>query len=195
MHVLLTRWYLVSILYLGPIDPQIPLSTSLGTRVVPAQAVLSQFDYAVQECEDLKKLPVWAPMLRQFGPDLLVQCKWALKMSKDLVKRCLENYMFENDNDRSEKSKSISNWLADHENFMSHARHIQRSDIVKHGMKVYPMEQDEILQDLALSVFHATTHTFTATPAIKIVENHMGRAFVKMQVVQPISNAGIIQEN
>ena len=109
--------------------------------------------------------------------------------------RCLETYMFENEDDRSEKSETISNWLADHENFMSHSRHIPRSEIVKHGMKVCLMEKDEVLQDLALSVFHATTQTFTATHAVKIVENHMGRAFVKTQVVQPISNAGIIQEN
>ena len=28
-------------------------------------------------------------------------------------------------------------------------------------------------------MFHATTHTFAGTSAAKIVENHMGRAFIK----------------
>ena len=41
------------------------------------------------------------------------------------------------------------------------------------------LEDDETLQDLSLSVFHATTHTFTGTAAAKIVENHVGRAFIK----------------
>ncbi len=180
--------------FLGPIDPQIVLPTSLGTRMVPAQAILNQFDQARRECEDPTKLPVWLPMLSQYGPDLLVKCEWALEMSRDLVKRCLETYMFEKEDDCSEKSTRISDWLAGHENFMSHARHIPRSEIVKHGMKVCLMEEDPTLQDLALSVFHATTQTFTNTPAIKIVENHMGRAFVKMHVAQPISNTGIIPE-
>jgi hypothetical protein len=36
-----------------------------------------------------------------------------------------------------------------------------------------------VLQDLALSVFHSSTLTFSSTPTIKIVENHLGRAFVK----------------
>jgi hypothetical protein len=32
-----------------------------------------------------------------------------------------------------------------------------------------------------LSVFHATTQTFDGTPAVKIIENHLGKAFVKME--------------
>ena len=49
---------------------------------------------------------------------------------------------------------------------------------------VYRLESDEVFQDLALSVFHATTHTFSGTSAVKIVESHTGRAFVKQHVVQ-----------
>ncbi|MCL4211628.1 MAG: hypothetical protein KJZ68_13315, partial [Phycisphaerales bacterium] len=30
-----------------------------------------------------------------------------------------------------------------------------------------------------LSVFHATTHTFSGTTAVKIIENNLGRAFIK----------------
>ena len=56
--------------FLGPIDPQLLVSTQLGTRFVPAQAVLDQFDKAQRECADPAKLSAWLPMLGQYGPDL-----------------------------------------------------------------------------------------------------------------------------
>jgi hypothetical protein len=49
------------------------------------------------------------------------------------------------------------------------------------GLKIVPLEGDQTFQDLALSVFHATTHTFGATTCVKIIENHEGKAFVKLQ--------------
>lgn len=78
--------------FLGPTDPQISLATPLGGRLVPAQAVLDQFDKAKQECADPAKLSAWLPMLSQYGPDLLVRCEAALDMSKILVKTWLETY-------------------------------------------------------------------------------------------------------
>jgi hypothetical protein len=38
-------------------------------------------------------------------------------------------------------------------------------------------------QDAFLSVYHAASHTFSATPCAKIVENHLGKAFMKMNFV------------
>jgi hypothetical protein len=37
---------------------------------------------------------------------------------------------------------------------------------------------DNDLQDLVLTVHHAYMHTFSAAPAAKIVENHLGHAVV-----------------
>ena len=50
------------------------------------------------------------------------------------------------------------------------------------AISIVRLADDQRLQDLSLSVFHATTHTFTGTPAVKIVENHTGRAFIKQHV-------------
>ena len=172
--------------FLGPTDPQLVLPTSLGVRAVPAQAILDQFDRAKQECADAAKLSAWLPMLNQFGPDLLVQCESALEMSKDLVRTWLETYMFKNRDDRSERAVEISDWLSGHDNFKSHSRHIPRTEVEERRLAVSRLEDDEVLQDLALSVFHATTHTFSGTPAAKIVESHTGRAFIKQHVVSPI---------
>ena len=171
--------------FLGPTDPQIPLSTPLGRRLVPAQAVLDQFEKASRECADPAKLPVWMPILSQYGPDLLVQCESALCLSQELVRTWLEEYMFKEMDDRSEKATRVSRWLADHKQFKSHNRHISRSQLQGNHLVVRALEDDETLQDLSLSVFHATIHTFTGTPAVKIVENHTGRAFIKHQIIQP----------
>lgn len=172
--------------FLGPTDPQILLQTPLGVRSVPAQAVLDQFDQAQEECSDPAKLAAWLPLLSQYGPELLVQCQSALEMSKDLVKKWLENYMFKDKKNRSEVAKNVSDWLASHKNFKSHARHIPRREIEEQQLKVIPLEKDERFQDLALSVFHATTHTFSGTTAVKIVENHAGRAFIKQHRAAPV---------
>ena len=171
--------------FLGPTDPQLVLSTSLGIRTVPAQAILDQFDLARRECADPKKLSAWLPMLEQYGPHLLVQCKSVLDMSKDLVKTWLENYMFKEKDDRYAQAQNISDWLSKHENFKSHSRHISRDEAEEHGLTVLRMETEPELQDLALSIFHATTHTFSSTTAVKIIENQMGRAFIKQHNPQP----------
>ena len=165
---------------LGPTDPQIIIPTSLGPRSVPAQAVLDQFDLAKKECVDPEKLSAWLPMLSQYGPDLLVRCESALQLSRELVKTWLESYMFKDMDDPSEKAEQISSWLAGHENFKSHGRHIPRVEVENRELAVEKLESDKVFEDLVLSVFHATTHTFAGTASVKIIENHNGRAFVKL---------------
>ena len=175
--------------FLGPIDPQLLVSTPLGRRAVPAQAVIDQFDRAHRECQDPAKLSAWLPMLGQYGPELLIRCETALELSIELVSRWLDTYMFQDISDpnlRQERAEAVSSWLSDHKRFKSHSRHLSRDLLQNQGLVVTPLEGDEILQDLSLSVFHAVTHTFGATPVTKIVENHNGRAFIKhFRVPQP----------
>ena len=176
--------------FLGPIDPQFVLSTPLGQRMVPAQSIRAQFDQAVVECADPKKLPAYLPMLGQYGPDLLVRCEEASRMSQELVCQWLEKYMFKGEPDAHTRAESIAGWLSDHGNFWSHGRHIPRQELEDRGLQVEHLEDDPELQDLFLSVFHATTHTFSGTGAVKIVENQLGKAFVKIQAQVAIPMPG-----
>ena len=48
------------------------------------------------------------------------------------------------------------------------------------GLNVSSLESDHELQDAALSLHHACMLTFSETPAIKIIENHNGVAFIKI---------------
>jgi len=165
--------------FLGPIDPQLILTTPLGQRMVPAENILEQFEQAKKECQDPAKLGAWLPMLNQYGPDLLVTCKNARALSKELVRGWLETWMLKGESHGKTKAGRIADWLSDHGYFKSHGRHIPRQELEKQQLKIVPLEKDQNLQDLVLSVFHATTHTFNATPAVKIIEHHLGKAFIK----------------
>lgn len=161
---------------LGPIDPQLQINTALGPRTVPAQAILEQFERAKEECQDASKVRAWLPMLNQYGPDLLVTCKNATKLGQHLVTSWLRDYQFGGD---QEKASAVAEWLSKHDNFLSHGRPIPRDELEKRGLKIKHLEDDQIFQDTVLSIFHATTLTFTETGVAKIIENHLGKAFIQ----------------
>lgn len=166
--------------FLGPIDAQVVLSTALGRRMVPAQAILDQFGKAQEDCGNPDTFRAWVPILPQYGPDVLMTCQNALDLSKGLVAEWLGNYMFRRDSDGREKSERIAEWLGRHGNFKSHGKHLSASLLREQGLKIDRLESDQTLQDLVLSVFHATTITFESTPTVKIIENQNGKAFVNM---------------
>ncbi|MDD2665893.1 MAG: hypothetical protein PHD13_00045 [Methanocellales archaeon] len=167
--------------FIGPIDPQVRINTQFGPQVAPAQAILDQFELAKSECQDPQKLGSWLPILNQYGPALLVQCQNALALSQQLVSEWLEAYMFVEKDNANEISTEIAATLANHQRFKSHARHINRQMAKEIGLIISDLEDDQEFQDLVLSVFHSTTHTFGGTSAVKIVENHLGKAFIKQQ--------------
>ena len=164
--------------FLGPIDPQLILATSLGARMIAAQAILDQFDRAKQECQDPSRLAVWLPMLQQYGPDLLVQCENVSALSKDLVREWLESYMFKGLTDGPAKAQHIAGWLANHANFKLHGKYINREVLRTNGLKIIDLEKDESQRENILSIFHAATHTFAHSGAVKIIENHIGNAYI-----------------
>lgn len=177
--------------FIGPIDPQVIVYTRLGKRAIPAQAIIEQFERAKEECKNPENLGVWLPIVEQYGPALIVECENAIELSKNLVLEWLTQYMFKNDNGK-EIAKTIAETLTDHSLFKSHGRHIDREQAKKIGLnkkiglKIKDLEDDDTLQDLVLSVFHATTHTFDGTGAVKIIENHMGKAFIKQLQIHRI---------
>ena len=152
---------------------------------------LDEFAKAKKECVDPANLPAWLPILQQYTPGILTLCESALNRSQELVGNWLETYMFADVDDKEDKAGKVSNWLADHTHFKSHSRHISRDELQRNGLLVSSLEADQALQDLTLSVFHAATYMFGATPVTKLVENHAGRAFVKTLPVQPAPTPGL----
>lgn len=177
--------------FLGPIDTQLNLTTPLGDRIVPCQAILDQFERAKRECANPNKLGGWMPILPQYGPDLLVQCQNALDLSSDLVEEWLKSYMFAGMADGAERAERVSTWLGNHANFKSHSRHLSRETLADKGLVIDHLEDDQEEQDLFLSVFHAMTHTLSSTLAVKLIENHLGKAFIKLHGALPGGPEGV----
>lgn len=161
---------------LGPIDPQI---TTPNGVTLPAGALLDQFQQASDELEQKpERISGWLPILQQYPPGLLNVCVNASELATKLVGQWLREYMFANDDDLGAKAEAVASWLGDDHAHLSHSRPITREQLQELGVKVTHLEDDQDLQDAVLSVFHATMHTW-ATGASKIIENHMGRAFVQ----------------
>jgi len=173
--------------FLGPIDPQFIVQTDLGRASVAAHAIEEQFALAKEECRKQPGLlPAWVPILKQYGPALIVQCQLARQLSEDLVGDWLARYMLNGAPSAQQDAKRIAGHLADHSKFQSHSRFIDRAQAKALGLLIDDLEAQQPLQDAVLTVFHATTHTFNATPCVKIIENHLGKAFIKVAQQQVV---------
>jgi hypothetical protein len=162
---------------LGPIDPQVGLPTGVS---VPAGALIEQFQEAVDVCSsDPSKITGWLPTLQQYPPGLLNVCESAAALSKKLVAQWLEQYMMAGQTDAAARAESIAEWLANDKVHLSHGRAITREELAAQGVTIVELESDQALQDAVLSVHHATTHTLSMGSAVKIIENHIGRAYVR----------------
>ncbi len=166
--------------FIGPIDPQFVLPYQGSAMSWPAQAIIDQFEKAKEEIKhDPDSIGVWMPIISQYGPALIQDASDQLELSKSLVSEWLTTYMFGDDQDAKIKASKISAWLSDHHEFKSHGIYIDRENARNHGMKIDNLEDDQTLQDLVLSVYHSAMITFTYTTAVKIVENNMGKSFIK----------------
>lgn len=157
---------------LGPIDPLY--------KGLPAHGIIEEFNQALDECSiDPTKVPLWQPIIARYSPAMIGECQKAIKWSNEIVREWLLTGMLANDRNKKNKVLTIINELGDHALTKSHSRHLSMSKCESLGLVIEPLEADERLQDLVLTVHHACIHTFSATPAFKIVENHRGTAFIQ----------------
>jgi hypothetical protein len=180
---------------IGPIDPQFILQTSIGIQAVPAYAILEQFEKAQKELiDDPKKLSSWLPMLNQYGPALLIQCRNQIEFGKQLVRDWLKAYMHSGN---PEVADRIADYLSNHSNFKTHAKHLSIEKAREIGLKIQELESDQEFQEKVLSAFHAAVITFN-TSVVKVVYNQHGNTYLKqhMQVNLPMPHPdqqGILQ--
>jgi hypothetical protein len=168
---------------LGPIDPQ--LITPQGA--IPARAILDQFEEARQAvAKNPASVGAYLPMLQQYGPALLQMCENAEALAEHLVGDWLEAYMFAARANAHELAKQTAHWFNNHQVHQSHGLGIGRDAARQKHIVVDDLEEDEIVQDLVLSTFHATAITFSRSSTVKLIENHLGRRFMKQIQVQQI---------
>jgi hypothetical protein len=165
---------------LGPIDPQLTITTPEGPRSAPAAAIKAQFAQAQADlAANPSHMAAWLPILRSMSPALLQICENAEKLSKAMVKEWLQKYMFQGQDNAEEMAEAVTEYLSDYQQFMSHGRRVDRDSLRRLGVRIVDLEADQELQDRVLSVYHAISHTMTLSGTVKIIENHLGKGMFR----------------
>lgn len=167
---------------IGPVDPQI--------YGMPAHGVVEEFNRARREIvENPATIPLWQPVIAKYTPTLVGECEKAIEWSNQLVRTWLSQGMFSDltPEDQEVKIDRVMRELADHAFTKSHSRHIGLKAAKDIGLSVFPLEEDQQLQEKILTVHHAYVLTASETGLVKMMENHQGVAFANvMQLVQQL---------
>lgn len=169
---------------IGPIDPQITFPTPNGAFTAPAQAILDEFERAKTEIKvDPQTAILWIEKLRAYPHGFLNLCETTMRLSKTKVTDWLSSYMFKGHHDGDKISAEIAEWLGTASEHNTHGRPIDINLAKSKGLDVDRLEDDQNLQELVLSAFHAAMITFDVTNCIKIIENQNGRGqFLQIEV-------------
>lgn len=176
---------------LGPTDPQLVINTPEGPRQGPAHGILRDFQRAQADtAQNVATLPAWTPILRSYVGGLLDTCTQVIDLSIALVGGWLERYMLTHEDmnlpdpdERHLAAQRLAQYFGSeeaYERFRTHGRPIRLPELREAGLRMRHLGDDDELQDAVLSVFHATAITFNG-PAAKIVENHLGSKWAKVQ--------------
>lgn len=164
---------------LGPIDPQY--------GGIAANALLAEFERIRSEIKaDASNALLWQPVLSKIRPGFITECENALEWAQSMAKRLLTDCMFAGERGARTKINKIISHLTENSNTKHHGRHIGLEEAKSiFGHHIVELETDPKLQDLVLSVHHAAALTMQATPAIKLIENDQGRAYMTMIQMGP----------
>ena len=160
---------------LGPIDPQY--------GGIPAYNIITEFREAK---EDLGNNPTsktyWEMQLKKYPAAFFYTVMDSIRLSSVLVTEWLTNYMFADETNGAEKRKKVSKIVNKlNANNKSHSRHFTVNFCKELGLNVTALEDDQSLQEAVLSVHHAFIITIDATPASKLIENHLGTRYITSQ--------------
>ena len=160
---------------LGPIDPHY--------GGIPAHGIVEEFKRAKKEISEdttSSSIAVWQPIIAKYSPTLIGECEKAIDWSNEMTREWLQTGMFASEQNSDDKINNIIKELGDHALTKSHARHLSIERCRDIGLKIKTLEENDKFQDAVLSLHHACMLTFSATRAFKIVENHLGIAFIKV---------------
>lgn len=174
---------------LGPIDPQFVI----GNKVHSARAIQEGFKKAREDIEkDTKLAHLWAPILQNMGPSLVLEADKNLAYSKGLVVNWLNKRMLKhinNQEERKEKANKIAAYFnaedtPDHGQIHVHGQRIGAAKLIELGLKVELLEDDQALQNDVLTAYHLMTLIFETTASLKFIASDRGKMWVKQQQQQ-----------
>lgn len=171
---------------LGPIDPQL----LIGNQVHSARAIQEGFNKARVDIEkDIRLAHLWAPVLQNMGPSLVLEADKALAYSKELVVNWLYKRMFKNIEDEAKRKEAAETVAAyfNAEDTFSHGQihvHGQRIGSLKLkdlGLQLEFLEENQDLQNDVLTAYHLMTLIFETTVSLKFIASDRGKMWAKQQ--------------
>lgn len=160
---------------IGPIDPQ------LGG--LPAHGIIEEFEEAARQIKkDPSLIPLWQAIIAKYPPALKGECDKIIKWGNEMVKQWLVTGMFSELEDADILANKVIQELGSHALTLSHARHISLKAAQDLGLDVIALEEDNRFQDIVLSVHHSSIQTLAATPAVKLIENHLGVSYINQAI-------------
>lgn len=162
---------------LGPVDPQI--------NGIPAYAVIEELERAYNEIKaDQQRAWVWNPILSRYTPGFIQQCQWAIQRAKEMVEQFLKENMLSGNANKEALAADITKKLTELSSKKGHDRHVHFQECVDMGLVVHPLENssDKQLQDLVLTLHHCYMYVLSNSGCFKIIENHIGRRTLKVQL-------------
>ena len=179
---------------LGPIDPQLVI----GNTAHSARAIQEGFSKAREDItSDLRLAHLWAPILQNMGPSLVLDADKALSYSKELVLRWLNNRMFKgilDDNERDNKVNQIAAYFnaenTGHGRIHVHGQRIGTEKLEELGLEIEYLEDDQELQDDVLTAYHLMTLIFEMSPSLKFIASNYGKMWVKSSPIPQKTQPG-----
>ena len=160
---------------LGPVDPQF--------GIIGAATLLSEVKKARNEILANPNLSLfWNPILSQITPSFLERCELAIADSNEFLEKTLRQNMLSKLPQGAQDSAvaKIKDVFANNVG-KAHNTHIQVDECKQLGLAIEDLETDQQFQDLVLTIHHCYMHTLSNTGAVKLTENHLGRALVRQQ--------------
>lgn len=128
---------------LGPIDPQITITTFGGETVRrPAQSFLDGLQEIIDSVGTGKLSPAYFPLLDKLDPALIDFCKKAQLRSKQFAERFLGEYMLKED---KKKAAEIAEDLNNVKKYLSHGAVIDAERATAMGLKVTKLDRHDDL--------------------------------------------------
>lgn len=152
---------------LGPTDPQF--------RGLPAHGVIEEFNTAMEEVlKNKDKILIWREIVSKYHPTFIGECAKAIELSNELVANWLASGMFKGENNAQRKASNlVKKYLNNHKDSKTHDRHFDIEKCKSFGLKIYEIENDNDLQELILSIHHATMISIDIVAPLKIIESQL----------------------
>ncbi len=154
--------------FLGPIDPQI--------NGIPTNEFKNTIQRMKDDLNNNRNVAYWIQYMQQLPPQLEGVVENVIEHSKQLVKEWLSDNMLNGDAlgvDRTVEYLSNYSLHREHNNCLNITHLRSHTDL-----NIIALEDDEVLQDLVLSVYHAFQILVGRTSIAKIITNHDFEKFV-----------------